>query len=481
VEAILRIANLGLPGDFNDDCLTIMRSANELLTEPYQRPFRIKSFRLPASYQSYLPSLPTAVTVNNYASRIAAEEVIKSDVSTQALDCSPAVEMRKHLAGFRRFPVCLKRPDAGNRCTVLFATNFAAYSGAEESFYRLIRALDHTRYRAISLVSYEGVLSEKLRRAGIDVEVAYNNLDMVHPDAFHYFSELLRYNRVRLLHINVSAGMPLLATALHSGIPIVTHVRRLHGMAAPDWLNCSNAVVAVSDAVHRDLLRSGIEPKLVTTIYDGIDLNEFSLKGLDSTDSRLAPSTTPRKTVLMVARICREKRQDLMIEAAAILCRRIPDLRVLFAGEPGPADQPYATRIKQLIRDLGLGQAVQFVGFHNHPQELYLRADAMVLCNESDAFALCVPEALAMRVPVVAPSTGGHTELLSDGDSCVLFQPGDPESLARSIETVLSDGAIPRRLMQNGERLVRQLSIERHVQRICSLYESLLRAPTSVA
>src|SRR5262245_25444499 len=32
VEAILRVANLGLPGDLNDDCLTIMRNANEILT-----------------------------------------------------------------------------------------------------------------------------------------------------------------------------------------------------------------------------------------------------------------------------------------------------------------------------------------------------------------------------------------------------------------------------------------------------------------
>src|SRR5215813_3764264 len=46
IQTILRIANLGLPGDATDDCLTIMRNANELLTEPYQRLFRISSFQL---------------------------------------------------------------------------------------------------------------------------------------------------------------------------------------------------------------------------------------------------------------------------------------------------------------------------------------------------------------------------------------------------------------------------------------------------
>src|SRR5262249_34416994 len=146
-----------------------------------------------------------------------------------------------------------------------------------------------------------------LRQAGIDIEVAYNDLDTIHPDAFNYFAQLIKDNEVRILHINVSAGLPLLATALNLKIPIVTHVRRLHGKSAPDWLNCSHAVVGVSDAVRRDLLRSGINPDLVTTIYNGIDLEEFS-PGPSAGAAR-------RKTVLMVGRICREKRQALMVEA----------------------------------------------------------------------------------------------------------------------------------------------------------------------
>src|ERR1043166_8919621 len=101
----------------------------------------------------------------------------------------------------------------------------------------------------------------------------------------------------------------------------------------------------------------------------------------------------------------------------------------------------------------------------------------MVLCNEEEAFARCVLEALAMRVPVVAPTSGGHVELLSDGDTCVQFQPGDAQSLARSIESVLCDGALSRRLIENGERLAKQLSIEAHVQRMCSLYQQILREP----
>src|SRR4030095_15404857 len=136
-----------------------------------------------------------------------------------------------------------------------------------------------------------------------------------------------------------------------------------------------------------------------------------------------------------------------------ILRRKIPDLLILFVGEPGPADQPYASRILQLIRKLGLEKNVQLLGFRKELRELYASSDAMVLCNEADAFARCVLEAVAMRVPVVAPDSGGHTELLSDGDSCVLFRPGDAASLAQSLEKVLCDRAFSQRLAENGERV----------------------------
>src|SRR4029453_3281917 len=150
---------------------------------------------------------------------------------------------------------------------------------------------------------------------------------------------------------------------LHLGIPIVTHVRTIYGKTAPAWHNCSQAVVAISDAVKNDLVRSGIEDQLVTTIYNGIDAREFSLQGLNVADCKASVGVTQRKTVIMVARICPQKRQELMLEAAALLCRKIPDLMVLFVGQAGPLDQPYASRTASLVRKLGLEKNVRFLGF----------------------------------------------------------------------------------------------------------------------
>ena len=166
-----------------------------------------------------------------------------------------------------------------------------------------------------------------------------------------------------------------------------------------------------------------------------------------------------------------------MVEAAALLRRKIPDLTVLFVGQAGPADQPYASRVTQLVRKLGLEKNVQFLGFQRRLPELYAASDAMVLCTDEEGFGRCVLEALAMRVPVVVPRSGGHAEVLSDGETCVQFQTGDAQSLAERLESVLCDETMSQRLVENGERIVKELAIEAHVQRICAVYEKLLQEP----
>jgi glycosyltransferase involved in cell wall biosynthesis len=134
----------------------------------------------------------------------------------------------------------------------------------------------------------------------------------------------------------------------------------------------------VGMATALEKLRSGIEDRLITTIYNGIDATEFNLQGLNRADCKASAGLAQRKTVIMVARICRQKRQELMVEAAALICRKIPDLMVLFVGQAGPTDQLYANGITRLVRKLGLENNVRFLGFQKRLQELYAASDALV-------------------------------------------------------------------------------------------------------
>ena len=81
---------------------------------------------------------------------------------------------------------------------------------------------------------------------------------------------------------------------------------------------------------------------------------------------------------------------------------------------------------------------------------------------------------MAAGVPVVATAVGGVPEIVSDGESALLIQPGDCQALTSAIRSLLADGELARRLAGRAREIV----VERHspqarVRRLVAIYERL--------
>jgi glycosyltransferase involved in cell wall biosynthesis len=94
--------------------------------------------------------------------------------------------------------------------------------------------------------------------------------------------------------------------------------------------------------------------------------------------------------------------------------------------------------------------------------ELLEAADLFVLPSivarngQREGLPVVLMEALAAGVPVVATRLSGVPELILDGETGLLAEPGDPESLARSIEAVLEDPLAARTRAEAGRNLVQR-------------------------
>jgi glycosyltransferase involved in cell wall biosynthesis len=161
---------------------------------------------------------------------------------------------------------------------------------------------------------------------------------------------------------------------------------------------------------------------------------------------------------------------------------------VLFAGrlspEKGIEDLVAATTGMNLVvagdgplRDLvpgGLG----FVA-HDELERLYARAAVVVLPSYREGLPLCVIEAMAHGRPVVASAVGGTPELVEDGVTGFLVEPGDVEGLRSAIGRLLADPGLRRRMGLAGrERIVERCSSERVTAATLAAYraESARRA-----
>jgi glycosyltransferase involved in cell wall biosynthesis len=159
------------------------------------------------------------------------------------------------------------------------------------------------------------------------------------------------------------------------------------------------------------------------------------LNGVADPGAGAVPQRDDRLRILMIGRINRWKGQDLLVHAV----RRLPDeiaarLDIRFAGaafEDGPAGRD----LQGLLDRAGLAAEVRLLGFVDDPAPLYEWCDIVVVpSRRPEPFGLVAIEAMAHSRAVLAAGHGGLSEIVVDGETGMLFAPGDEAALANAIE-----------------------------------------------
>jgi glycosyltransferase involved in cell wall biosynthesis len=189
-------------------------------------------------------------------------------------------------------------------------------------------------------------------------------------------------------------------------------------------------------------------------VYNGINLQGF--------DAGTRGSRTDGPPVLgYFARMCSDKGLDTLVEAFIILRKRgkLPDLRLKVGGGSGPSDEAFVRPLKARLKAEGLEGATEFHPNLDRAAKVdFLRSLSVfsVPAKYGEAFGMYVIEALAGGVPVVEPRAGAFTELIESTGGGVLCEPGNAQSLAEAIESVLVSPDRGRALGEAGRQAVQE-------------------------
>jgi glycosyltransferase involved in cell wall biosynthesis len=143
-------------------------------------------------------------------------------------------------------------------------------------------------------------------------------------------------------------------------------------------------------------------------------------------------------------------------------------------------DGPLRNSLERLAADLGVRRRVQFLGDVPPPRLLPLiKAAGAVLVPSVpasgvvEATSLAVLEAMALGVPVIGSAIGGIADILQDSDCGLLVPPGDVQSLAAAMRTVIEwEPAARRQLIQRAFARVRdRFAVERWIREIIEAYQ----------
>ena len=142
---------------------------------------------------------------------------------------------------------------------------------------------------------------------------------------------------------------------------------------------------------------------------------------------------------------------EYLIRAMEMIVGEYPQTRLLLAGSG-----ELHNHLEELVEQLGLTRNISFLGAVEHPQvpELLQNIDIFVMPSVREEFGVAAVEAQAMAIPVVATKVGGVPEVVLDGETGILVEPGSSEQLAQAILLLIENPTLRRQMGERGRRYV---------------------------
>jgi glycosyltransferase involved in cell wall biosynthesis len=196
-------------------------------------------------------------------------------------------------------------------------------------------------------------------------------------------------------------------------------------------------VVAVSEEIASELIRSGVPRGKVSVIDNGIEVlpADPGARARIRTEFDLPPDA---KLLLHLGRLARSKRIDLLLHAAAALPAEVR-ATLLLVGEG--EEREY---LAALTGQLGLTASVRFCGYRKDVAQLLAAADVFVLSSEKEGLPISILEAMATSCPIVATRVGAISRVVEDGCDGWTVPAGDAAALQNALAEALAKPELAR-------------------------------------
>ena len=222
-------------------------------------------------------------------------------------------------------------------------------------------------------------------------------------------------------------------------------------------------LVAISEAVRRFLIEAGHRPDRIETIHYGLDELPDAPSELTPTDAGV-PEGAP--LVLAVGRLVLQKDHATLLRGFARAREHSPDAVLAVLGI-GPLEQ----ETRALAAELGLDGAALFPG-RLELRDWLARAQVFAHSSRWEGFGLVLLEAMLAGLPIAATRVSAVPEVVADGETGLLVEPGDAQGLGDALAALLVDPDRARALGEAGRLRARnEFSVATMTDRTAALYE----------
>lgn len=180
--------------------------------------------------------------------------------------------------------------------------------------------------------------------------------------------------------------------------------------------------------------------------------------------------------VTLVGGLVDWKGQDVMLAAAPLIFRVIPDAVILLVGGAYGRDNKFADMIIEQATSPVLRGRVRLLGVREDVADILACSDVVVHAStKPEPFGRTFLEGMALGKAVIASNEGGPLDVISHGLDGLLIQPRDPLVLAHAVVEILRDRQLMAKLGYNAAAKATAYSIESHASQISAVLCDVLK------
>ncbi|MGI9049238.1 MAG: glycosyltransferase family 4 protein [Rubrobacteraceae bacterium] len=236
------------------------------------------------------------------------------------------------------------------------------------------------------------------------------------------------------------------------------------------WLhNKADINLCTSEATRVHLKKEGIER--VCLWPQGVDTQRFRPdRYSEKRRAKLSAGHPEDRLLIYVGRLGREKG----IGSLKAILGRVSGARLVIVGD-GPAR-------RELERKFA-GTPTVFAGLLHGKQlaRAYASADVFVFPSTTETLGMAMIEALSSGLPVIAARSGATHEVVEDGRTGILYDPGSEDSLVSAVRKLTSDFELHERFSLAARASAEQRGWDNATRTLRGYYETALRTGASVA
>lgn len=373
---------------------------------------------------------------------------------------------------------------------VAYIDHTAKWSGGEVALFNILTHIGE-QIDPLVILAEDGALAERLREKGMDVRIipldesirsrGRNAVNLGAPAAAfkllaygRKLAPLLKAEKVDCVHTNsLKSALYGAIAAKIAGVPLIWHIRDHIG--AP-YLK---PIVAKGIRLLSRLLPNGVIANSHSTL-NALELprSKKTLVVYSAFAKAIGNGIGMRDqkdfNVLLVGRLAHWKGQHIVLEAAKSF-KNEPRVKFWLAGDALFGEEAYKQELLQKIKNDELTN-VSMLGHVDDIQGLMNTADLLIHTSVTpEPFGQVIVEGMAAGLLMIASNEGGPREIVVQGETGLLIEPGDAAILADSIKWMLDHPEERRRMADNGMKRVKEhFVIENTVKDIVDYYKGLL-------